>query len=63
VDCPLQSRDESLPEVEELKYLGVLFTSRGRKELQIGRWSGAASAVLLMLVRSVVVKRELSGRV
>ena len=32
VDCPLQVRGESLPQVEELKYLSVLFTSERKME-------------------------------
>ncbi|MDF4304923.1 reverse transcriptase domain-containing protein, partial [Vibrio parahaemolyticus] len=35
VDCPLQVRGEVLPQVEEFKYLGVLFTSEGRMEREI----------------------------
>jgi len=34
--------------------------SEGRKEQEIDRWIGAASAVLQMFYRSVVVRRELS---
>ena len=62
VECPLRVRDEILPQVEEFKYLGVLFTSEGRMEREINRRIGAASAVMRTLHRSVVVKRELSRK-
>ncbi|KAK7921963.1 hypothetical protein WMY93_008865 [Mugilogobius chulae] len=61
VPCPLQVGGESLPQVEEFKYLGVLFTSEGRME-QIDRRIGAASAVMQSLYRTVVVKKELSRK-
>lgn len=38
VDCPLRVRREFLPQVQEFTYLGVLFTSKGRSEHEIGRW-------------------------
>ncbi|KAF7225184.1 tyrosine aminotransferase, partial [Nothobranchius furzeri] len=62
VECLLRVRDEVLPQVEEVKYLGVLFTSEGKLEREIDRWIGAASAVMRALYRSVVVKRELSQK-
>ena len=37
VDCPLQVGGEFLPQVEEFRYLGVLFTSEGRMEREIDR--------------------------
>ena len=60
VACPLRVGGELLPQVEEFKYLGVLFTSEGRMEREIDRWIGAAAAVMRLLYRSVVVKKELS---
>ncbi|TWW60228.1 hypothetical protein D4764_05G0003180 [Takifugu flavidus] len=30
VECPLWVKEEMMPQVEEFKYLGVLFTSEGR---------------------------------
>ncbi|KAK0138543.1 hypothetical protein N1851_024925 [Merluccius polli] len=60
VKCTLWVRDEILPQVEEFKYLRVLFTSEGRMEREIDRRIGAASAVMRTLHGSVVVKRELS---
>ncbi|KAK0151552.1 hypothetical protein N1851_007152 [Merluccius polli] len=60
VECTLRVGDEILPQVEEFKYLGVLFTSGGRMEWEIDRRIGAASAVMRTLHGSIVVKRELS---
>ncbi|KAK7884420.1 hypothetical protein WMY93_027543 [Mugilogobius chulae] len=62
VPCPLQVGGESLPQVEEFKYLGVLFTSEGKMEHEIDRWIGAASAVMQSLYQTVVVKKELSQK-
>uniref|UniRef100_A0A8C6PI18 Reverse transcriptase domain-containing protein n=1 Tax=Nothobranchius furzeri TaxID=105023 RepID=A0A8C6PI18_NOTFU len=62
VECLLWVRDEVLPQVEELKYLGVLFSSEGKLEREIDRRIGVASAVMRALYRSVVVKRELSQK-
>lgn len=62
VDCSLRVGNESLPQVKEFKYLGVLFTSEGRREREIDRRIGAASAVMRALHRTVVVKRELSRK-
>ena len=58
VECTLRVGDEILPQVEEFKYLGVLFTIEGRMERRIG----AAPAVMRTLHGSVVVKRELSRK-
>ncbi|KAJ0009622.1 hypothetical protein NQD34_001324 [Periophthalmus magnuspinnatus] len=58
VVCLLRVGGESLPQVEEFKYLGVLFTSEGRMEREIDRRIGAASAVMRSLYRSVVVRRS-----
>ena len=62
VECLLRVGNEVLPQVEEFKYLGILFTSDGRREREIDRRIGAASAVVRTLHRSVVVKRELSQK-
>jgi len=42
VACPLQVGGEILPQAEEFKYLGVLFTSEGRMEQEIDRQIGAS---------------------
>uniref|UniRef100_A0A8C6Q6A0 Reverse transcriptase domain-containing protein n=1 Tax=Nothobranchius furzeri TaxID=105023 RepID=A0A8C6Q6A0_NOTFU len=62
VACHLRVGGEVLPQVEEFKYLGVLFTSEGRRDREIDRRIGSASAVMRTLSRSVVVKRELSQK-
>ncbi len=58
--CPLQVGGEFLLQVEEFKYLGVLFTSEGRMEREIVRRIGAASSVMQLMYRSIVVKKQLS---
>ena len=51
-----------LLQVEEFKYLGILFTSAEKMEREIERQIGTASAVMQKLKQSVVVKRELSQK-
>ncbi|KAK3524961.1 hypothetical protein QTP86_011742 [Hemibagrus guttatus] len=63
VACTLQVGGEVLPQVEEFKYLGVLFTSEGRMDREIDRRIGAAAAVMRSIYPSVVVKKELSRKV
>ncbi|KAI3366015.1 hypothetical protein L3Q82_009843 [Scortum barcoo] len=53
VVCPLRVSGEVLPQVEEFKYLGVLFTSEGKMEREIDRRIGAASAVMRSVCRTV----------
>ncbi|KAK3511498.1 hypothetical protein QTP70_009001 [Hemibagrus guttatus] len=62
VACTLQVGGEVLPQVEEFKYLEVLFTSEGRMDREIDRLIGAAAAVMRSMYRSVVVKKELSRK-
>ncbi|KAK3573272.1 hypothetical protein QTP86_019232 [Hemibagrus guttatus] len=62
VVCTLQVGGEVLTQVEEFKYLGVLFTSEGRMDREIDRRMGAAAAVMRSMYRSVVVKKELSRK-
>ena len=62
VACSLWVGGELLPQVEEFKYLGVLFTSEGRMDREVDRRIGAAAAVMWLLYWSVVVKRELSRK-
>ncbi|KAK3550423.1 hypothetical protein QTP86_025157 [Hemibagrus guttatus] len=62
VACTLQVGGEVLPQVQEFKYLGVLFTGEGRMDREIDRWIGAAAAVMRSMYRSVVVKKELSRK-
>uniref|UniRef100_A0A671TUB9 Endonuclease/exonuclease/phosphatase domain-containing protein n=1 Tax=Sparus aurata TaxID=8175 RepID=A0A671TUB9_SPAAU len=49
--CSLRVGGELLPQVEEFKYLGVLFTSEGRMEREIDRRIGAAAAVMQLVYR------------
>ena len=62
MDCAVRVENETLSQVKEFKYLGVLFTSEGRTEQEISRRIGAAGAVLQSLRRTVVTKRELSRK-
>ncbi|KAK3538287.1 hypothetical protein QTP70_034769 [Hemibagrus guttatus] len=62
VACTLQVGGEVLPQVEEFKYLGVLFTSEGRMDREIDRRISAAAAVMWSMYRSVVVMMELSWK-
>ncbi|KAK3557275.1 hypothetical protein QTP70_026276 [Hemibagrus guttatus] len=62
VVCTLQVGGEVLPQVEEFKYLGVLFMIEGRMDLEIDRRIAAAAAVMRSMYRSVVVKKELSRK-
>ncbi|KAI3351691.1 hypothetical protein L3Q82_020526, partial [Scortum barcoo] len=62
VACPLRVGGEVLPQVEEFKYLWVLFMSEGKMQREIDRQIGAASAVMRSVYQTVVVKKELSGK-
>ena len=62
VDCQLQVRTISFPQMKEFKYLGILFTSEWKMEQEIDRQIRAASTVIGMLQWSVMVKRELNQR-
>jgi len=57
----LQVNGSALQQVEKFKYLGVVFTSDGRRNEEIDKWIGKANAVLRELYRSVVTKQELSN--
>jgi len=61
-ECSLRVMDESLPQAEEFKYFAILFMNDGELELEMDRQIGASSAVMRVLLRSVVVKRELSPK-
>ena len=58
VDCSPWVGSELLPQVEEFKYLGVLFTSEGKMECEADRRISVASAVMRALYLTVVVKKE-----
>ena len=51
-----------MPQLEEFKYLVVLFTSEGKMEEEIDRRIGAVSTLIWALCQSVVAKRELSQK-
>lgn len=53
---------EILEQVEDFKYLRILFMSERRKEWQIDSRIGAAEAVMQTLCWSVVVKKPTSCR-
>jgi len=55
-------RDDSLPQAEEFKYLWNSFTSDGWLEREMDRRIGASSAMMMALLRSIVVKMELSWK-
>lgn len=59
---PCKVREEVLPQVEEFKYLGVLFMREGRGDRELDRCIGAALAVLWALNQSVMAKKELSQK-
>ena len=63
VACSLRVGGEFLSQVEEFKYLGVLFTSEGRIEREIDRRIGAEATVMQSLYGSVVLKKKLSLKV
>lgn len=60
VECPLQFRDEPLPQLEKFKYLGILFIIEGRVEWEIDR---LVQHLLWMLYQSVVKKTGLEDEV
>ena len=62
IECPLQVEEENLPQVKEFKYLGVFFMRDGRRDGEFSRRLGQAAAVMQLLYRTVVVKRELSHK-
>lgn len=50
VACRLQVGGQFLLQVEELKFLGVLFVSEGRMEWEIHRWIDVAAAIMWTLL-------------
>lgn len=60
VVCPLQVCEEVLCLVEEFKYLGVLFKSKGKMNHEIDKRIGAASAVMWSVYWTIRAKKELS---
>ncbi len=62
VDCPLRVGNESLLQVKEFKYLGVLFSSERTMEQDFGWRIGAVGAIYCSFYRTMVKKRQLSQR-
>lgn len=62
VKCPLQVLDEILPQMEELKHIGVLCTNEGRMQQEIDNQFCAASIVMWTLYQSGVVRGDLSKK-
>ncbi|KAI3365389.1 hypothetical protein L3Q82_010476 [Scortum barcoo] len=64
VACPLRVGGEVLPQVEEFKYLGVLFTSEGKMEREARLTGGLVQRQQLCgrCTGPSVVKKELSRR-
>lgn len=62
MEFPLQVGDEILPQGEEFKFLGMFFLCEGRREHEIDRCIGVASAVMWTLNSSVMVKKMLSPK-
>ena len=62
MECFLRVGIEFLPQVKKFKYLGVLFASEGKMELEVGRRIRAAGAVLHSLYCTIVMKIELSRK-
>ena len=60
--CVLQRNGATLKRVEKFNYLGVAFTSDGRQDEELDTRIVKASAVMLVLHYSVVMKRELSKK-
>lgn len=60
VDGPLWDGEELLTQVNDFKFLGILFISEGKMEQVIIRWIGLMSAVVWILYWSIEVKGELN---
>ncbi|CAM1293788.1 Uncharacterised protein r2_g303 [Pycnogonum litorale] len=57
--CTLHVSGVPLKQVEKFKYLGVVFTSDGRQDIELDTRIAAAGAVMRQLQRSVLLRREL----
>lgn len=58
VACPFRVWDGLLPQVDEFKYFGVLFTSEEKVTYETDRWFDAASAMMLCVEVTGVQKSE-----
>ncbi|CAM1296180.1 Uncharacterised protein r2_g546 [Pycnogonum litorale] len=57
--CAMHVNGVPLERVEKFKYLGVVFTSDGRRDIKLDSRIAAAGAVLRQLQRPVLLRREL----
>lgn len=62
VAYPLRFGGEVVPHTEEFKYLGVIFTSEGKKGCETTRQNSAPSVITRSVYRTVVVKKELNWK-
>lgn len=62
VDCNIQVSGSQIRQVEEFKYLGVLFASDGKQDREMDRRINQASAILCELGRMVISNRHLSKK-
>ncbi|CAM1319476.1 Uncharacterised protein r2_g2780 [Pycnogonum litorale] len=60
--CTLHVSGVPLEQVEKFKYLGVVFTSDGRRDIELDTRIAAAGAVMRQLQRLVLLRRELGVR-
>lgn len=58
MDCLLWFWNELLPQVEEVKYLVVLFTSEGRMEQDIAYTAPIHLSVMWVMYKYVMVKKD-----
>jgi len=56
---PFQNPTAMYQKVEKFKYIGVVFTSDGRRNKEIDTQIGKTNTVLREVYLSVVIKREL----
>ena len=60
--CTVHVSGVPLKQSEKFKYLGVVFTSDGKQDVELNARIGQASAVMRELNRSVVLKKELCNK-
>ncbi|CAM1312533.1 Uncharacterised protein r2_g2296 [Pycnogonum litorale] len=57
--CTLRVSGVPLKQLEKFEYLGVVFTSDGRRDIELDTRMSAAGAIMRQLQRSVLLSREL----
>ena len=60
--CSVSVNGTPLNQVKKFKYFGVEFSNDARRDCEIDRRIGSASAILRSLYRSIVTKKEVSQR-